>query len=199
MGDLSSYHREPCSHEVLVCFAQPRAFRFESEVIFSVSFSVVRSEAAAGRTHLIHPQKKTQNGCQFNLLPLPGGNQLASAVAAVAVPLTPLALRGQTIFQHNSCETCHGIGGLHGTVAGPGLAGTASILPTSVLEDILRHHSIQMQKGGMPLTNMNPPDMKANRRLHSRHACIDWSIRCGLGNKVVKRASRNTILYRAAD
>ena len=168
------------------------------------SFSQLRSQWFAARPlragpHLIHPQKKTQNGCQFTLLPSPGGNQLASAVAAVAVPLTPLALRGQTIFQHNSCETCHGTGGLHGTVAGPGLAGTASILPTSVLEDLLRHHSIQMQKGGMPLTNMNPPDMKANRRLHSRHACIGWSIRCGLGNKVVKRASRNTILYRAAD
>ena len=168
------------------------------------SFSQLRSQWFAARPlragpHLIHPQKKTQNGCQFALLPAPGGNQLASAVAAVAVPLTPLALCGQTIFQHNSCETCHGAGGLHGTIAGPGLAGTASILPTSVLEDLLRHHSIQMQKGGMPLTNMNPPDMKANRRLHSRHACIDWSIRCGLGNKVVKRASRNTILYRAAD
>jgi mono/diheme cytochrome c family protein len=91
----------------------------------------------------------------------PGANQPTSAVATVAVPLSPLALRGQKIFQHNSCETCHGTGGLHGTVAAPGLAGTASILPASVLEDLLRHHSIQMQKGGMPLTNMNPSDMKA--------------------------------------
>jgi hypothetical protein len=46
-------------------------------------------------------------------------------------------------------------------VAAPPLAGTASILPESVLEDLLRHHSIQMQKGGMPLTNMNAQDMKA--------------------------------------
>jgi len=30
-----------------------------------------------------------------------------------------------------------------------------------VLENLLRHHSIQMQEGGMPLTNMNPQDMKA--------------------------------------
>jgi hypothetical protein len=50
---------------------------------------------------------------------------------------------------------------LTGTVAAPPLAGTASVLPTSVLEDLLRHHSIQMQKGGMPLTNMNAQDMKS--------------------------------------
>ncbi len=88
-------------------------------------------------------------------------NPSAPPVAAVIVPLSPLAIRGQTVFQHNSCETCHGSGGLHGTVAAPGLAGTASILPASVLVDLLRHHSIQMQKGGMPLTNMNAQDMKA--------------------------------------
>ncbi len=78
-----------------------------------------------------------------------------------ALPLSPEALRGKAIFQHNSCETCHGIGGLHGTVAAPGLAGTASILPAPTLENLLRHHSKQMQKGGMPLTNMNAQDMKA--------------------------------------
>jgi mono/diheme cytochrome c family protein len=72
-----------------------------------------------------------------------------------------LELRGQQIFQHNRCETCHGIGGLTGTVAAPPLAGTASLLPATVLENLLRHHSIRMQQGGMPLTNMNPPDMKA--------------------------------------
>lgn len=83
------------------------------------------------------------------------------AQQAAAVPLSPLALRGQKVFQRNSCESCHGVGGLTGTVAAPPLAGTASILPATVLEDLLRHHSIQMQKGGMPLTNMNAQDMKS--------------------------------------
>ncbi len=78
-----------------------------------------------------------------------------------ALPLSAEAMRGKAIFQHNSCETCHGIGGVHGTIAAPGLAGTASILPASTLENLLRHHSIQMQKGGMPLTNMNTQEMKA--------------------------------------
>jgi mono/diheme cytochrome c family protein len=87
--------------------------------------------------------------------------QVSPARQAAAVPLSPLAQRGQKVFQSNSCESCHGIGGLSGTVAAPALAGTASILPGAVLEDLLRHHSIQMQKGGMPLTNMNAQDMKA--------------------------------------
>jgi ubiquinol-cytochrome c reductase cytochrome b subunit len=90
-------------------------------------------------------------------------NQMGSTVArsSVAAPLSPEAQRGRNIFQRNSCETCHGVDGLHGTVAAPGLAGTASILPAPMLENLLRHHSIQMQKGGMPLTNINANDMKA--------------------------------------
>ena len=90
-----------------------------------------------------------------------GAGQAPPAQQAAAVPLSPLALQGQKVFQRNSCESCHGVGGLTGTVAAPALAGTASILPASVLEDLLRHHSIQMQKGGMPLTNMNAQDMKS--------------------------------------
>ena len=87
--------------------------------------------------------------------------QASSTHAAAPKPLSPLALRGQQIFQSNRCETCHGVGGLTGTVAAPPLAGTASLLPAGILESLLRHHTIRMQMGGMPLTNMNPPDMKA--------------------------------------
>jgi len=78
-----------------------------------------------------------------------------------ALPLSPEAQRGKAIFEHYSCETCHGIGGLRGTVAAPGLAGTASILSAPMLENLLRHHSQRMQKGGMPLTDMNAQDMQA--------------------------------------
>jgi mono/diheme cytochrome c family protein len=78
-----------------------------------------------------------------------------------ALPLSPEAIRGKALFQRYSCETCHGVGGLHGTVAAPGLAGTASILPAPMLENLLRHHSKRMQNGGMPLTNLNAQDMKS--------------------------------------
>jgi ubiquinol-cytochrome c reductase cytochrome b subunit len=83
------------------------------------------------------------------------------AQAAPRPPLSPLAKRGEEIFQSMRCETCHGVGGLTGTVAAPPLAGTASLLPASTLEQLLRHHTRRMQQGGMPLTNLNPADMKA--------------------------------------
>jgi mono/diheme cytochrome c family protein len=70
-------------------------------------------------------------------------------------------LRGQQIFERATCQSCHGVGGLTGSVAAPPLAGTASILPAAVLENLLRHHSIRMQQGGMPLTNMKPEDLHA--------------------------------------
>ncbi len=92
-----------------------------------------------------------------------GAGQTSTAQKAVwnASKLSPLAQNGRSIFQKNRCETCHGIDGLHGTVAAPPLAGTASLLPAKSLEDLLRHHTTRMQRGGMPLTNMNPADMHA--------------------------------------
>ena len=93
--------------------------------------------------------------------PPPGAVPNPAAAAAPAPPLSPEALRGRELFQHYSCETCHGTGGLRGTAAAPGLAGTASVLPAPVLENLLRHHSRAMQQGGMPLTNLNARDMAA--------------------------------------
>ena len=106
------------------------------------------------------------NSATATAAPKPGppaatATQATPAPQPVAVPLSPVALIGQKIFQRNSYESCHGTGGLSGTVAAPGLAGTASILSATVLEDLLRHHSVRMQKGGMPLTNMNAQEMKA--------------------------------------
>jgi len=85
----------------------------------------------------------------------------APAKEAKVVPLSADAVRGKTLFEHNRCETCHGVGGSHGTVAAPGLAGMASVLPASVLDNLLQHHSTQMKNGNMPPTNMNPSTRKA--------------------------------------
>jgi mono/diheme cytochrome c family protein len=93
--------------------------------------------------------------------PAVAGAALTAQAHEARVPPNPLALRGQAVFQRNACQTCHGAEGLNGTVAAPGLAGTASLLPASILEDLLRHYSARMQKGGMPLTNFNAQDMKA--------------------------------------
>lgn len=85
----------------------------------------------------------------------------APSKPAPPVPLSADAVRGKALFEHNRCETCHGVGGLNGTVAAPGLAGMASMLPASVLDNLLQHHSTQMKNGNMPPTNMNPASRKA--------------------------------------
>ena len=94
------------------------------------------------------------------------GGGVAATVAAAprpapVVPLSADAIRGRVIFQQNRCETCHGIDGLHGTVAAPGLAGMASVLPAAVLDNLLQHHSTQMKNGNMPPTNMSAANRKA--------------------------------------
>jgi ubiquinol-cytochrome c reductase cytochrome b subunit len=119
----------------------------------------------------LEPAPTPAPNAQANPGVLPTSTQPASVPALVAqpapspvaapIPLSPLALRGQQIFQRNRCQTCHGVGGLTGTVAAPPLAGTASLLSAGVLKNLLRHHTIRMQRGGMPLTNMNPHDMEA--------------------------------------
>jgi ubiquinol-cytochrome c reductase cytochrome b subunit len=93
--------------------------------------------------------------------PSAGSSGIVSLPSPPAKPLSELAVKGSKVFEHYSCQTCHGAGGLNGTVAAPGLAGTASILPAATLENLLRHHSIQMQNGNMPPTTMNSNDMRA--------------------------------------
>ena len=91
-------------------------------------------------------------------------NTRSEAAATKPAPVAPLsadAIHGKTLFERNRCETCHGVGGLNGTVAAPGLAGMASMLPASVLDNLLQHHSTQMKNGHMPPTNMNPASRKA--------------------------------------
>jgi mono/diheme cytochrome c family protein len=96
--------------------------------------------------------------------PAAAGNAASPAAAtkqAEPAPLSADAVRGKALFEHNRCETCHGVDGLHGTIAAPGLAGMASVLPASVLDNLLQHHSTQMKNGNMPPTNMNPGTRKA--------------------------------------
>jgi mono/diheme cytochrome c family protein len=96
--------------------------------------------------------------------PSPAGSTAAASVAQTPVKAAPLsadAVRGKALFEHNRCETCHGVDGLNGTVAAPGLAGMASVLPASVLDNLLQHHSTQMKNGNMPPTNMSQSTRKA--------------------------------------
>jgi hypothetical protein len=45
---------------------------------------------------------------------------------------------------------CHGVGGVQGTVAAPGLAGTASILPAATLENLLLTTAFRCKSAACP-------------------------------------------------
>lgn len=75
--------------------------------------------------------------------------------------LNPLAVKGRLVFQRDGCEGCHGIGGLNGTVAAPGLAGTASLLPEPMLRNLLLHYSARMRSGGMPPSNFTSKELQS--------------------------------------
>jgi mono/diheme cytochrome c family protein len=121
--------------------------------------SSLKAAPAAQPNKLATAELRTA-AAQPNPAPVAASNRAPAREAAKSV-LSPLASHGRQIFQRNACETCHGIGGINGTVAAAGLAGTASLLPEPAIESLLRHHTPRMDAGGMPPTNFNSQDMKA--------------------------------------
>jgi ubiquinol-cytochrome c reductase cytochrome b subunit len=85
----------------------------------------------------------------------------AALIQQANTPSSPEALRGQALFQSNACGTCHGVGGVNGTVAAPGLADSASLLPPATIESLLRHYSTRMRDGGMPSNSFNAKEIQA--------------------------------------
>jgi len=80
---------------------------------------------------------------------------------AYNVALTdPLAAKGKTIFEAQSCNACHGDSGV-GTAAAPALVGIAAKSPPAQLAELLKHPTAKMNAGGMPAVDLPPDDLKA--------------------------------------
>lgn len=73
----------------------------------------------------------------------------------------PIVAHGRELFGRRGCADCHGAEGTNGTVAAPGLAGTASLLPDLVLQKLLRHYSPRMLAGGMPPAKFSEVELAA--------------------------------------
>jgi ubiquinol-cytochrome c reductase cytochrome b subunit len=84
----------------------------------------------------------------------------ASLIAANVALADPLAARGKTIFEAQSCNACHGDGGV-GTAAAPALAGVGAKLSSDQIAELIRHPNAKMTAGGMPATDLPPDDLKA--------------------------------------
>jgi ubiquinol-cytochrome c reductase cytochrome b subunit len=88
--------------------------------------------------------------------------ELSSAsLAAENVTLAdPLAAKGKTIFEAQSCSACHGDGGV-GTAAAPALVGVGKKFPSDKLEELFKHPTTKMNEGGMPPIDLPLDDLKA--------------------------------------
>jgi quinol-cytochrome oxidoreductase complex cytochrome b subunit/cytochrome c551/c552 len=82
---------------------------------------------------------------------------LAAANVALA---NPLAAKGKTIFEAQSCNACHGDAGV-GTAAAPALVGIAAKFSSDQLAQLFAHSTAKMTAGGMPPINLPPDDLKA--------------------------------------
>jgi ubiquinol-cytochrome c reductase cytochrome b subunit len=85
----------------------------------------------------------------------------ASTLAATNVALAnPAAAKGKEIFEQQSCNACHGDGGI-GTAAAPKLIGIGVKYPIEKIRSMLISPTPAMTAGGMPTPQLNQADMDA--------------------------------------
>lgn len=82
----------------------------------------------------------------------------ASLTAANAALADPLAAKGKTIFEAQSCNACHGDGGV-GTAAAPTLVGIK--VKGEQLTQLLEHPTAKMTAGGMSPIDLPPDELKS--------------------------------------
>jgi ubiquinol-cytochrome c reductase cytochrome b subunit len=84
----------------------------------------------------------------------------ASLVQANVALADPLAAKGKALFEGQSCNACHGDGGV-GTAAAPALVGVSKKLPAEKLAELFQHPTAKMTAGGMPPIALEGEDLKA--------------------------------------
>ena len=84
----------------------------------------------------------------------------ASLAAENTALADPVAAKGKTIFEENSCNACHGDGGV-GTAAAPALVGLSSKRSPEQVAELFKHPTAKMTNGGMPPVDLPPDDLKA--------------------------------------
>jgi len=81
-------------------------------------------------------------------------------VAANVILADPLAAKGKTIFEAQSCNACHGDAGV-GTAAAPGLIGIGKRFSADQLAELFKHPTAKMNGGGMPPVDLPPNDLRS--------------------------------------
>jgi quinol-cytochrome oxidoreductase complex cytochrome b subunit/mono/diheme cytochrome c family protein len=85
----------------------------------------------------------------------------SGSLAAANVALAdPLAAKGKSIFEAQSCNACHGDNGI-GSAAAPKLIGVGTKFNAQKLEVLLKQPSTAMTQGGMTPSALKDEDLKA--------------------------------------
>jgi ubiquinol-cytochrome c reductase cytochrome b subunit len=97
---------------------------------------------------------------QFMREPFEPEGAASSLSAPVVAVLDPLAAAGKKVYEGESCDACHGEGGI-GSAAAPKLAGATAQKSTAELSNLLKKPTPKMIDGGMQAVNVSDEDLKA--------------------------------------
>jgi ubiquinol-cytochrome c reductase cytochrome b subunit len=122
----------------------------------------LRSQYADKHDAAVAQQLAKQKSEEQEYMSKPFAPELSSASLAAAntALADPIAAKGKTIFESQSCNACHGDGGV-GTAAAPALAGLFNKLSSEQVAELFRRPSAKMTAGGMPPIDLPPDDLKA--------------------------------------
>jgi ubiquinol-cytochrome c reductase cytochrome b subunit len=97
---------------------------------------------------------------QFMREPFEPEGAATSLSAPVVAALDPLAAAGKKVYEGESCDACHGEGGI-GTDAAPKLAGATAQKSADELTKLLKNPTPKMIESGMQSVNISDEELKA--------------------------------------
>jgi ubiquinol-cytochrome c reductase cytochrome b subunit len=140
---------------------RPVAMGAYAFVLFSLVGLALRSRYLDSHDAGVAQQLAKQRTEEAEYMRKPFKPELSSAsLAAENVVLAdPMAAKGKTIFEAQSCNACHGDGGV-GTAAAPALVSIGTKLSADQLAELFKHPTGKMTAGGMPPIDLPPDDLK---------------------------------------
>lgn len=141
---------------------RPAAMGAYAFVVFALVGLGLRSQYLDRHDPGVAQQLAKQQAEESDYAHQPFEPELSSAsLAAANVSLAdPVAAKGKTIFEAQSCNACHGDGGT-GTAAAPALVGLSKKLDADQVAALFQHPTAKMTAGGMPPIDLPPDDTKA--------------------------------------
>ena len=141
---------------------RPIAMGAYAFVMMSLVFLGLRSNYLDAHDPGVAEQLAKQKAEEDEFMRKPFEPELSSAsLAAQSVTLVdPIAAKGKTVFEAQSCNACHGDGGV-GTAAAPALVGLGARLSSNQLSTLLLHPNAKMIAGGMQALALPADDLNA--------------------------------------